>query len=47
LTNTATWTNLHGGKVYQGGQTVMVEAPLDIIPAFSRDGRAAGLIGKI
>jgi len=43
----ATWTNLHGGKVYQGGQTVMVEAPLDIIPAFSRDGRAAGLIGKI
>ena len=43
----ADWVNLHDGKTYRGGQTVTVEAPLDVIPAFSRDGKAAGLVGMI
>lgn len=43
----ARWTNLHDGKVYEGGYTLSVEAPLDVIPAFLRDGRHTEWIGSI
>ena len=35
----ATWTDANTGEVYEGGQRVMVSAPLDIIPVFFRDGK--------
>ena len=34
----ATWKDAYTGKVYQGGQTVTVPAPIDVIPVLLRDG---------
>ena len=31
------WTQLHDGKVYQGGQTIVVDTPLDVIPVFVKN----------
>ena len=33
----ATWKDAYTGKVYEGGQTVTVPAPIDIIPVMIRD----------
>ena len=33
------WTEASTGKVYQGGETIEVEAPLHIIPVFVREGK--------
>ena len=41
------WSFLHDGSVYEGGQTVRVQAALDVIPVFVRDGRLPELIGLI
>lgn len=41
------WSFLHDGSVYEGGQTVRVQAALDVIPVFVRDGRLQELIGLI
>lgn len=35
----AAWTDANTGEVYRGGQSVVVPAPLDIIPVFFRDGK--------
>ncbi len=35
----ATWTDAYTKKVYEGGQTVTVPAPIDIIPVMIRDGK--------
>ena len=43
----ATWTIIHDGKVYDGGQWITVDAPLDVIPVFLRDGKHKELIGTI
>ncbi|HIX29355.1 MAG TPA: glycoside hydrolase family 31 protein [Candidatus Blautia stercoravium] len=43
----ASWTMVSSGQVWEGGQTVTVDAPLEEIPVFLRDGRRAELIGKI
>ena len=43
----ATWTDMHDGKVYEGGQWITVEALLDKIPVFLRDGKHKELIGRI
>lgn len=37
------WTDLWTKKKYQGGQTILAEAPLDAIPVFSRGEFAASL----
>ena len=42
-----TWTNLHDGAEYAGGQTVTVDAPLDVLPLFARNGADHGLNGMI
>jgi len=34
----AQWTEAQSGKVYQGGQRIEVEAPLEVVPVFLRDG---------
>jgi alpha-D-xyloside xylohydrolase len=34
----ATWTDAWTGETYEGGRTVTVDAPLDRIPLFLRDG---------
>lgn len=41
------WTDAHTGKIYNGGQTLAVEAPIDIIPVFLRDGKQEYIISKI
>ena len=43
----ATWTCVHDGKVYEGGQTVTADAPLEVIPVFLRDGKLSELVGLI
>lgn len=43
----ASWTELHTGAVYAGGQTVTAAAPLATIPVFLRDGRHTDWIGLI
>lgn len=35
----ATWKDAYTGQVYEGGQTVTVPAPLDVIPVMIRDGK--------
>ena len=35
----AAWTDANTGEVYRRGQSVVVPAPLDIIPVFFRDGK--------
>ncbi|MGI6183163.1 MAG: TIM-barrel domain-containing protein [Candidatus Fimadaptatus sp.] len=37
----ARWTQLGTGRVYDGGQEIEAEAPLDLIPVFLRDGSHA------
>ncbi len=43
----ASWTNAHDGKVYEGGQTVEMDAPIETFPVFLRDGKQEYLIGQI
>jgi alpha-D-xyloside xylohydrolase len=43
----ATWTNLTTGDVLDGGQSVTVAAPIDVVPVFARDGRLSELIGRV
>ena len=43
----AAWTELHTGRVCEGGQTVTADAPLATIPVFLRDGRHAEWVGLI
>jgi alpha-D-xyloside xylohydrolase len=43
----ACWTHAGTGIVYDGGQSVTVDAPLDTLPVFLRDGRQEYLIGMI
>ena len=43
----ADWTDAHTGGHFEGGQTVTVEAPINVIPVFLRNGRQSYLIGKI
>ncbi|MBE5810530.1 MAG: glycoside hydrolase family 31 protein [Clostridiales bacterium] len=35
----ATWKDAYTGKVYDGGRTVTVPAPIDVIPVMLRDGK--------
>ena len=32
------WVDTNSGKTYAGGQTVTVDAPVDVIPVFTREG---------
>lgn len=41
------WTDLRDGTVLEGGQRVEVEAQLDTIPVFGRDGALPELVGKL
>ncbi len=34
----AVWQNTHTGKTYEGGKTIVCEAPLDVIPIFIKNG---------
>ena len=43
----ATWTDLYTGELFMGGQEVIVDAPLEKIPVFIRDGRHPEFIGKL
>jgi alpha-D-xyloside xylohydrolase len=43
----ATWTELHTGATYDGGQWLEVAAPIAVIPAFAKDGALPELIGAI
>lgn len=41
----AQWTDAYTHKVYEGGQTVTVPAPIDIIPVMVRDGKEFRIYG--
>ena len=41
----ATWTSVWTGEAFEGGQTVTVDAPLEIIPLFLRDDAALPILG--
>ena len=41
------WTSVHDGSVYEGGQTIQVQAALDVIPVFLRDDKLPELKGLI
>lgn len=43
LPHGAEWTEISTGKKYEGGQTVMANAPLDIIPVFTRSDKVKEL----
>ena len=43
----ASWTDARTGAVYEGGQWIMADAPMDTLPVFLRDGRQDYLIGEI
>ena len=32
------WVNIWNGNIYEGGQTVVVDTPMDQIPIFTREG---------
>ena len=40
-----TWTCMRDGKVYEGGQTIVTEAPLSCIPVFLKNGAHSEWIG--
>lgn len=41
------WTSVHDGSVYEGGQTIQVQAALGVIPVFLRDDKLPELKGLI
>jgi alpha-D-xyloside xylohydrolase len=41
------WTHMFSGIRYDGGAAVRIDAPLDEIPVFARDGRQEHLVVKI
>jgi alpha-D-xyloside xylohydrolase len=47
LPSGATWTDLHTGSECEGGQWLTVDAPVDRIPVFTRDGALRELVGAI
>ena len=38
------WTNIWDGNVYEGGQTVVADTPMDQIPIFTREGFALKIV---
>lgn len=47
LPSGAKWTHAGTGKIYEGGQEFEIEAPLDTLPVFLRDGKEGYLVGQI
>lgn len=43
----AEWTNAHTSETYNGGSYYDVEAPIDTLPVFLRNGRQNYLVGRI
>ena len=43
----ASWVHAGSGEHYEGGQTYEVEAPLETLPVFLREGRQGYLIGEV
>ena len=43
----ASWTLASTGEVYKGGRSYEIEAPIETLPLFLRDGKQSYLIGKI
>lgn len=43
----SSWTDLHTGTVHEGGHTVTLDAPLDVVPVLARDGALPELVGRV
>jgi alpha-D-xyloside xylohydrolase len=43
----STWTELHSGRTFEGGQVVPAQAALAVIPVYARDGTHRELVGTI
>jgi alpha-D-xyloside xylohydrolase len=42
----ASWTDAATGQVYAGGQSITVDAPIERMPIFLRNGRALPIYAK-
>ena len=38
------WVNIWNGNIYEGGQTVVVDTPMDQIPIFTREGSTLKIV---
>ena len=47
LPEEASWTCMHDGKTYAGGQYIAVNAEIGVIPVFLKNGKHADLVGLI
>ena len=43
----ASWTLANTGDVYEGGKAYEIEAPIETLPIFLRDGKQGYLVGEI
>jgi alpha-D-xyloside xylohydrolase len=43
----AAWTDLWSGTTYDGGKWLTVEAPIEVVPVFARDGAQPDLVGQV
>ncbi len=43
----AAWIEMHSGKEYQGGQTILADAPLHVMPVFLKNGAHKEWVGMI
>ncbi|GAA1968112.1 hypothetical protein GCM10009838_28190 [Catenulispora subtropica] len=43
----ASWTDAWTGQTYEGGQAVTVDAPLERIPLFLRDGATLPIVAAV
>jgi alpha-D-xyloside xylohydrolase len=47
LPDGAAWTDLRSGTKHDGGQWLTVDAPIEVIPVFTRDGALPELVGRM
>ena len=45
--DSTSWTDLRDGKIYKGGTTVKLNAPITTLPVLARNGRDHGLLRKL
>lgn len=47
LPASASWTLANTGDVYEGGKAYEIEAPIETLPVFLRNGKQGYLVGEI
>ena len=47
LPSGVSWTLANTGEVYEGGKSYEIDAPIETLPIFLRDGKQGYLVGEI